>query len=68
MKKRSQLVKTIRSSTNIDIFDEKNFQFFFGGWGGGQKVIFFCFSDVILPEKFIHDNEFDEKLEWGCFD
>ena len=33
MKKRIKLVKTIRLSTHIDIFNEKNFQIFFWDWG-----------------------------------
>ena len=35
--KRIELVNTIRSSTRIDIFTEKNIQFFSSGIGG-QKV------------------------------
>ena len=61
IKKRSQLVKTIRLSTHIDIFDEKKFSKFFLGMGGQKVKIFFWFSDVIFPEKLIRDNEFVEK-------
>ena len=39
MEKRSQLFKTMRLSTHIDIFDEKNFSKLF--FGMGSKSIFF---------------------------
>ena len=59
IKQRSQLVKTIRLSTHIDICNEKRFPFF---WDRGQKVKKnFWFNDVILPKEFIHNNEFVEK-------
>ena len=38
---------------------KKKFSKFFWGWG--VKKSFFLFSDVILPEKLIRDNEFVEK-------
>ena len=38
IKKRIELIKTIRLSTHIDIFDEKKISKLFFGMGGGQKV------------------------------
>ena len=58
--KRMKLVKTIRWSTHIDIFDEKNFSKFFFGMGS-QKVIFFLFNDIELLEKIIRDIQFVKK-------
>ena len=40
---------------------KKIFQNFFWGWGVKKSKNFFWFSDVILPEKLIRDNEFVEK-------
>ena len=34
---------------------------FFGDGGSKSQLFFFCFSDIILPEKLIRDNEFVEK-------
>ena len=61
IKKRFELVKTIRLSTHVDIFNEKKFQFF---WEWGSKSLFFI-SNVKLPEKFICDIQFFEKCSIG---
>ena len=56
-----QLVKTIRLSTHIDIFDKK-IQIFLGGDQKFKKVLF-VFYDVESPENFIFENQFIENAK-----
>ena len=53
IKKRFQLVKKIRLSTHIDIFEEKIFSKIFFGVGGQKVKFFFQFYDVKSTEIFI---------------